>query len=47
MKKHEWNKAKAPIHASSSWIFMDCLNVPNIILGDSFIAVNKDTSSLF
>lgn len=47
MKKHEQNKAKAPMHAFSSWIFMDCLNVPNMILGDSFIGVNKNTSSLF
>lgn len=29
------------------WTFIECLNVHTMILGDSFIAVNRKASSLF
>lgn len=35
------------VHASTPWIFTECLNVSSMILGDSFIAVNKKASFLF
>lgn len=41
MKKYERKKAMASMHAFNSWIFINCLNVPSMILGDSFTAVNK------
>lgn len=47
MKKYEKKKAMAFMHAFSSWIFIEHLNVPSMILGDSFTAVNKKRSSLF
>lgn len=47
MKKCERKRAMAFMHAFSSWIFIEHLNVPSMILGDSFIAVNKKRSSIF
>lgn len=47
MTKRERRKAMAFMDAFSSRIFIEHLNVPSMILGDSFTAVNKKRSSLF
>lgn len=41
------SEAMAFMLAFSLWTFIECLNVHTMILGDSFIAVNRKASSLF